>query len=191
MSKEKTILKQITTLLGMETKLEEMTLPDGMILVADEFAPNQPCQVRTSEGDIPIPKGRYQMEDGRFIVVEEDGLIQAIESAPEEPPAEEAMEEKPATQTEEKAAKKQIETVTKELHFSKEDVEALIDAKIEALKAELSEQSKETELAKEEHETEKEEDIIHKPAEKAELTKLELTSEMTTRDRVKAFLKTI
>jgi hypothetical protein len=191
---EKTILNKIAKLVGMEVKLEEMELPDGMILVADEFAPGMPCQVRTSEGDIPIPKGRYKMSDGREIVVEEDGVIASIEAPADQPteqPAEEQMEEKPAPKAEEKAAKKQIETVTKELHFSKEEIEQLIDAKIEALKAELAEQAtKEVELEKEDVPEEKEE-IVHKPAEKTELNKIELTNVMTTRDRVLAFLKTI
>lgn len=128
------IINQIKTLLNMEVKLEQMKLADGMtVLEADSFAPEMEVFVVTEdEQKIPVPVGEYEMEDGRILVVLQEGLIAEVKEAKAEE-VEEEVEEEVAAEVEAPTAsvtpKKTIESVTKESFFSE----------IEALRAEITE----------------------------------------------------
>lgn len=121
-----------------EIKLEQMKLQDGVTVIeADVFESGQPVFVVNGEDKIPIPAGDYILEDGRLLVVAREGVISEIkESSTEEAVAEEQeMEnETPAQAT--PTAKKTIESIVKETHFSAEDYEILKAENI-ALKSEL------------------------------------------------------
>ena len=90
----KAILNKVRELLGMEVKLEQRKLEDGVTIIeADEFAPeNEVVIITEDEQRIPLPIGEYKMEDGMILVVTEEGLIAEIkeEAAEEE---EEVIEE--------------------------------------------------------------------------------------------------
>lgn len=142
---EKSILNKVRTLLGMEVKLETMRLTDGVsMLEAEVFEAGQPVFILTEdEQRIALPVGEYELEDGRILVVIEEGIIADIREAAEaeveveveapeaEMPAEEEMAQEPAAPT----AKKIIESVTKESFFS--EIEAL-KKENEELKAQLN-----------------------------------------------------
>ena len=131
------IINQIKTLLNMEVKLEQMKLMDGTtVLEADSFAPEMEVFVVTEdEQKIPVPVGEYELEDGRILVVLQEGLIAEVKEmeAEEEEAPEVPVEEEVAAEVEAPAAsvtpKKTIESVTKESFFSE----------IEALRAEITE----------------------------------------------------
>jgi hypothetical protein len=141
---EKSILNKVRTLLGLEVKLETMRLTDGVsMLEAEVFEAGQPVFILTEdEQRIALPVGDYELEDGRILVVIEEGMIADIREAAEaeveveveapeaEMPAEEEMAQEPAAPT----AKKIIESVTKESFFS--EIEAL-KKENEELKAKL------------------------------------------------------
>jgi hypothetical protein len=142
---EKSLLNKVRTLLGMEVKLETMRLTDGVsMLEAEVFEAGQPVFILTEdEQRIALPVGDYELEDGRILVVIEEGVIADIREAAEaeveveveapeaEMPAEEEMAQEPAAPT----AKKIIESVTKESFFS--EIEAL-KKENEELKAQLN-----------------------------------------------------
>jgi hypothetical protein len=142
---EKSILNKVRTLLGLEVKLETMRLSDGVsMLEAESFEAGQPVFILTEdEQRIALPVGDYELEDGRILVVIEEGVIADIREAAEpeveveveapeaEMPAEEEMAQEPAAPT----AKKIIESVTKESFFS--EIEAL-KKENEELKAQLN-----------------------------------------------------
>jgi len=69
--KEKTILNKLKVLLGMEVKLEQMKLADGITVIqADSFEPEMEVMiVTTDEQMIPLPIGEYELEDGRKLTV--------------------------------------------------------------------------------------------------------------------------
>jgi hypothetical protein len=148
------ILNKVRTLLGMEVKLERMKLMDGVtVLEADAFETDMEVFVVTEDDQkIPVPMGEYEMEDGRILVVEVEGMIKEVKEKMEE----EVEVEEPETETEieveaEKetaAPKKTIESVVKETFFS--EIEAL-KTENETLKAELSKLNKveEVELSEE------------------------------------------
>ena len=137
------IINQIKTLLNMEVKLEQMKLADGMtVLEADSFEAEMEVFVVTEdEQKIPVPVGEYEMEDGRILIVLEEGLIAEIKEAKAEE-VEEEVEEEVAAEVEAPSVsatpKKTIESVTKESFFSE----------IEALKAEITELKAQIETSK-------------------------------------------
>ena len=126
----------------MEVKLEQMKLMDGVtVLEADSFeAGNEVFIVTEDEQKIPLPIGEYEFEDGRMLIVIEEGLISEVkekEEEVEEPETEVEVEteKKEEMETEKPTAKKTIESVVKETFFS--EIEKLKEEN-ETLKAELS-----------------------------------------------------
>ena len=160
---EKSILNKVRTLLGLEVKLETMRLSDGVsMLEAEVFEAGQPVFILTEdEQRIALPIGDYELEDGRILVVIEEGVIADVREAAEpeveveveepeaEMPAEEEMAQEPAAPT----AKKIIESVTKESFFS--EIEALkkeneeLKAQIALSKTEVAEEVAPVELSEE------------------------------------------
>ena len=144
------VINQIKTLLGMEVKLETMKLMDGItIFEADAFETDKEVFIVTEdEQKIPVPIGEYEMEDGRILVVIEEGIISEIkEVATEEEVIEEeapAVEEIEAQAT--PTAKKTVESIVKETFFA--EIEKLTQENIE-LKAQIELLSKVNEVATE------------------------------------------
>jgi len=139
-------------LLGMEVKLEQMKLMDGVtVLEADMFeAGNEVFVVTEDEQKIPVPIGEYEMEDGRMLIVVEEGVISEVKENVEEEvevekPIEEEAKKEQEMETEKTAPKKTIESVVKETFFS--EIEKLKEEN-DLLKAELSKlkEVKETEV---------------------------------------------
>ena len=155
------ILNKVRTLLGMEVVLETMKLDDNITMIeAESFESGMEVVVVTEdEQKIPLPVGSYNLEDGRVLVVAEEGIIAEVkekeEEAPEvevevEVPAEEApMEEEMSTEPTQ-TIKKTIESVVKETFFA--EMEAL-KKENEELKAKL-EGKVEVELSTEETDVE-------------------------------------
>jgi hypothetical protein len=161
MNKAKTTLDAIKLALGMELKLANMKLEDGVtVLEADSFEAGQAVNIKTEDEQlIALPEGEYILEDGMVLIVKEEGMIDSIGEKVEEEEDPVVEEEVAAsdTPTEKAVPKKIIEAVTKESHFSAQDLEAIsnvIDEKFEAFKAELSK----VEEIEEEVET-----IVHNP----------------------------
>jgi len=144
------VINQIKTLLGMEVKLETMKLMDGItIFEADAFETDKEVFIVTEdEQKIPVPIGEYELEDGRILVVEVEGIILEIKEVATE---EEVVEETPEVEVEVEAtttptAKKTIESVVKETFFA--EIEKLTQENIE-LKAQIELLSKVEEVATE------------------------------------------
>jgi hypothetical protein len=149
-------IKQIKTLLGLETevKLAQARLADGTTVIeAEVFEAGMEVFIVTEEGNVPMPVGEYEMEGGELIlVVEEEGIIAEIKEKVEEteeeeeapaPEAEtEVVEEEMSEET--RQPKKTIESIIKETLFS--EVEK-IKAENEELKAELAALKNATELS--------------------------------------------
>lgn len=144
------VINQIKTLLGMEVKLETMKLMDGTtIFEADSFETDKEVFIVTEdEQKIPVPIGEYELEDGRILVVEVEGIILEIKEVATE---EEVVEEVQAVEEEVEAqatptAKKTVESIVKETFFA--EIEKLTNENIE-LKAKLENLSKVEEVATE------------------------------------------
>lgn len=135
----------------MGVKLETVKTKDGAELEIE----GDSVFIVSSEGErIAAPDGEYELEGGRSIEVK-DGRIVEIEKETEEAPEEvEAKEE------------------SKSIDMTKEEVEAMIDEKMTALKEELKSElmmPKEEATAEEEVEASKEEVEVEASKEEVEL----------------------
>ena len=130
------MLKEIKSLLGIELSAEEikvelaqMTLENGTVIEAEEFAPEMEVFIVTEEDKIALPMGEYALEDGRILVVEEAGIIKelkAAEAEAEEAPVEEveAAEEMPI---EEELPQEMGYVKKEEFAQAMEEVKSMID----------------------------------------------------------------
>lgn len=138
---------------AVEVKLAQMMLEDGVTVIeAEEFEPEYSVGIVQEEGIIPLPVGEYNLEDGRVLIVEVEGIIAAINEAvtEEQAPEQEQAPEMEMSEPESPQAKKIVESIVKESFFS--EVEAMRN-EITELKAQLAQkESKEetVELANQE-----------------------------------------
>ena len=179
--KNSTLLEKIKALLSNEIKLEQMMMADGVTKIeADTFEAGKEVFVVTEdEQKIAVPVGEYELEDGRILVVVEEGIISEVKEVKEEEEMPEAPAEEVPTEAKQpemseavSTPKKTVESIVKETFFS--EMENL-KKENEALKAELAKMSKVNENATEATElSETPEPIAFNPEKeaKAEFTKI-------------------
>ena len=154
--KNSTLLQHIKSLLSKEINLEQMLMGDGVTKIeAETFEAGKEVFVVTEdEQKIAVPVGEYELEDGRILVVVEEGIISEVKEKEEEVEEveEETKEEVTEPMPEEEMSapvstpKKTIESIVKETFFS--EMEKLKEEN-ELLKAELAKLSKVNETATE------------------------------------------
>ena len=177
------VINEIKTLLGMEVKLAQMKLKDGVtVLEADAFEMDNAVFIVNGEERIPVPVGEYELEDGMILVVSVEGIIaeikEAVVEAPEAPEAE--VEVEVEAQAAVATPKRIVESVSKEMFF----------AEIEKLRTEIAELKSVKEVVKEELSSdiivENVQPLTHSPEVKNEvkLNKLSPNRQMTTQDIV-------
>jgi hypothetical protein len=178
------VINQIKTLLGMDVKLEQRKMADGVTLIeADAFEmDNEVFVITEDEQKIPVPIGEYEMEDGMILVVAVEGVIAEIKEAIVEEEAPEAeVEVEVEAQAETVATPKRIvESVSKEMFFSE----------IEKLRTEIAELKLAKEVKEELSSDVVVEPLTHSPEVKSELriNKISTNRQMTTQDIVMAKL---
>tara|TARA_R110001583_G_scaffold170667_2_gene324107 strand:- start:640 stop:1257 length:618 start_codon:yes stop_codon:yes gene_type:complete len=121
-------------------KFEDIALLDGtMIMVEPAVEVGAAVVVMDAELAQPMPVGEYELEDGRIIVIEEAGLIAAINEPTAEGEEEEITEEL-AEDDKAKEAKRIIESIVTEKVFK---AVAKFNKQIEELTDALSNEKKE------------------------------------------------
>ena len=85
----------------VEVTMSTMMLKDGVtVLEAESFDAGQPVMIVAENGDkVPAPIGEHELEDGRILVITEEGIIAEIKDAMVE--EEVAVEEAPVEMTSE------------------------------------------------------------------------------------------
>ena len=86
------MLNQIKTLLNIEVKLEEMKLENGTVVSAESFEKGKEIFIVTDDEKVAMPVGEYLLEDGRLVVVEEEGSIADVREVSDEVPEKETEE---------------------------------------------------------------------------------------------------
>ena len=123
--------------LGIEVKLAQMKLEDGITVIeAEAFEPEFSVGIVQEGGIVPMPVGEYVLEDGKILVVAVEGIIAEIKEAAS--PEAEAEAPEVVVNAEEAKPKRVVESVSKETFFSKEDVEAVKDELTQSFEAKLS-----------------------------------------------------
>jgi len=151
------ILSKIKNIVGVELseeqiELAEITLENGTVLVAESFEAGKSIFIKTEEEEIALPVGEYKMEDGKLLIVTEEGLIDSIkEAAAEEEVAEEELSEETKeveeTELDEHKDKEEMNYVTREeLSLAVEEIKEMIEEKL-GNKEEMSEETEEIELS--------------------------------------------
>ena len=178
------VINEIKTLLGMEVKLAQMKLKDGVTVIeAEAFEPEQAVFIVNGEERIAMPVGEYELEDGMILVVAVEGIIAEIkEAAVEEEAPEAEVEVEVEAQAETVATPKRIvESVSKEMFF----------AEIEKLRTEIAELKSVKEVVKQELSSEVVVEPLthsHEVKNEVKLNKISTNRQMTTQDIVMAKL---
>ena len=83
--KAESTLNKVKVLLGIEVKLEEMKLENGTRFEADKFEKGSEVFI-VSEDDqrIPVPVGEYLTDEGKYLYVVEEGIIDEVKEEKEE-----------------------------------------------------------------------------------------------------------
>lgn len=177
------VINEIKTLLGMEVKLAQMKLKDGVTVIeANAFEMDNNVFIVNGEDRIPVPVGEYELEDGMILVVAVEGVIAEIKEAiVEEETPEAEVEVEVEAQAETVATPKRIvESVSKEMFFSE----------IEKLRTEIAELKLAKEVKEELSSDVVVEPLTHSPEVKSEvrINKISNNRQMTTQDIVMAKL---
>jgi len=170
------LLEKIKTLLSAKVNLAEMTLENGTILEAESFATGESVFIKTDDDRVALPIGEYTLEDGRMLIVEEEGIIAEIKEETAEMPAEELAEVEVEVEPESYDTPKAAEQV--------EDVlQAVVEAiapEIEKIQQEVAEMKKELEEVKMQYKK-KEEMAAQTPAAKPKKHSPEATKTAPTK----------
>ena len=92
------MLKEIKNLLGVELSeevkedpqivLAQLKLDNGTVIEANDFVEGNDVFILTEDERVALPKGEYQLEDGRTLEIIDDGVINSVEVKAEEEPEE-------------------------------------------------------------------------------------------------------
>jgi hypothetical protein len=105
------MLNKIKTIIGgielteevKEVQLAEMKLQNGTVVEAEEFKKGEAIFIKSDDERIAMPVGEYVLEDGKLLVVEEEGIIADMRVVSDDVPAkEEDMKETKEEMAEEK-----------------------------------------------------------------------------------------
>ena len=133
-----------------EVKFEQMTLENGAVLEAESFEAGSEVFVVSGDDRVAAPVGEHLLEDGRILVIEEEGVVAEIKEASAEVEVEAPEAEVELAEVEVKeeapAVVAIIEKVLEEIAMMREEMKGMREemggyAKKEemaAVKAELS-----------------------------------------------------
>jgi len=111
------MLNKIKTIIGgielteevKEVQLAEMKLQNGTVIEAEEFKKGEAIFIKSDDERIAMPVGEYVLEDGRLLVVEEEGIIADMRDVSDDVPAkEEAEKEEDMKETKEEMAEENL-----------------------------------------------------------------------------------
>ena len=158
--KAQEILNKIKNVVGVELseetaiQLEEMKLENGTILVAESFKQGESVFIKSEDEEIALPVGEYALEDGRKLMVKEEGLIDSIMEAEKEEEVEASeetvIENKETENTE--TENTELEEEKEEMYVTKEEFALAVEeikSMIEKIgdKKEMSEDVEKEELS--------------------------------------------
>lgn len=187
------MLNDIKTLLNIEVKLEEMKLENGTVITTESLEKGNEVFIVTDDEKVAMPVGEYILEDGRLLIVEQEGIIADVRDVSDDVPAKEETED-----LEETIETEVPEEVASEVEAIVEAVVEVIAPVIEEVKSEIEELKKQYASLMDDKEEEKVEDkkkedlsaatkpITRNSAPKSNKTKVEFGTGKfaTTLDRV-------
>ena len=132
------MLNQIKTLLNIEVKLEETKLENGTVVSAESFEKGKEIFIVTDDEKVAMHVGEYLLEDGRLVVVEEEGQIADVREVSDEVPAKETKEGEEITEDlAEEEEKEEKEEEKEEMGYATKEELAEVKSMIDEIKAML------------------------------------------------------
>ena len=188
------ILNKIKNIVGVElseekVELAEISLKNGTLLVSEEFTKGNAVFIKSEDGEMALPVGEYELEDGRTLFVIEEGIIDSIGEAAAEEAEEELSEETVTEETVETELEEEEEmqyVTREEFALAFEEIKAMIE-KLGYKDKEEEEMSKEEVVeTKEELSAEVAEPIKHNPEAETKNVHFTIAGKRTetTKDRV-------
>ena len=143
------MLKEIKNLLGVELSeevkedpqivLAQLKLDNGTVIEANDFVEGNDVFILTEDERVALPKGEYQLEDGRTLEIIDDGVINSVEVKAEEEPEEKEDDEKEMKE-QEFVSKDEFDALKEMVMSMKEKMGAYDDKKKMDEEAELKEE---------------------------------------------------
>ena len=126
------MISKIKEVVGLseEVKLEQQALENGTVIEADSFEAGSEVFIVTEDEKVALPIGEYQLEDGRMLVVVEEGLISEMKEAGEEE-VEEEVEEVEAQEEEKEEMGYATKEELQEVKDMIEEIKAMLEPKEE------------------------------------------------------------
>lgn len=122
--KSNNVIEKIKDVLNLneEVKLEQAKLDNGTVIEADAFESGVEVFIVTEDEKVALPVGEYALEDGKLLVVTEEGIISEIKDAEAEEETEEVEE---------------VEAKEEEMGYATKEELAEVKSMIEEIKAML------------------------------------------------------
>lgn len=126
------MISKIKEVVGLseEVKLEQQALDNGTVIEADSFEAGSEVFIITDDEKVALPIGEYQLEDGRMLVVVEEGLISEMKEAGEEE-VEEEVEEVEAEEEEKEEMGYATKEELQEVKDIVDEIKAMLEPKEE------------------------------------------------------------
>ena len=129
--KSNNVIEKIKDVLNLneEVKLEQAKLDNGTVIEADAFESGNEVFIVTEDEKVALPIGEYALEDGKILVVAEDGLISEIKDAEAEEETEEEVEEVEAKEEEKEEMGYATKEELAEVKSMIEEIKAMLEPK--------------------------------------------------------------
>jgi len=115
--------------LSEEVKLEQQALENGTVLEAEAFEAGNEVFIVTEDEKVAVPVGEYELEDGKILVVAEEGLIAEIKEAEAEEETTEEVEEVEAKEEEKEEMGYATKEELAEVKSMIEEIKAMLEPK--------------------------------------------------------------
>lgn len=141
------MLKEIKNLLGVELSeevkepqivLAQLKLDNGTVIEANDFVEGSDVFILTEDERVALPKGEYQLEDGRTLEIIDDGVINSVEVKADE--HEEKEDDEKEMKEQEFVSKDEFDALKDMVMSMKEKMGAYDDKKKMDEEAELKEE---------------------------------------------------
>jgi len=129
--KSNNVIEKIKDVLNLneEVKLEQAKLDNGTVIEADSFESGVEVFIVTEDEKVALPSGEYILEDGKILVVAEEGVISEIKDAEAEEETEEEEVEVEAAEEEEESLGYATKEELAEVKDMIEEIKAMLEPK--------------------------------------------------------------
>ena len=129
--KSNNVIEKIKDVLNLneEVKLEQAKLDNGTVIEADAFESGVEVFIVTEDEKVALPVGEYALEDGKILVVAEEGVISEIKEAEAEEEAEEVEEVEAAEEEEKESLGYATKEELAEVKDMIEEIKAMLEPK--------------------------------------------------------------